>query len=89
MNVTCPDCGKRYDDADRLTLCPHELIMPAADLERKKAAIALMDGGTTVRFNHQQDSGPDFHIQAIDFFGMVTLRELSGTFAPHLFVHAG
>lgn len=87
MNVTCWECGLAYDDADRLTFCPHELIMPADDLARKKAAIALMDGGSTVRFNHQRDSGPDFHILGIDFIGMVTLRELPGYFAPHLFVH--
>jgi hypothetical protein len=26
MMVTCPNCGKRYDDEFRWTLCPHEFF---------------------------------------------------------------
>jgi hypothetical protein len=74
-----------YDDADRTTICPHPLIMPADDLEQKKAGLALI--GHAVCFAHEPD-GPIYHIQAVSWDGMVTLREMAGEFAPHLFVLA-
>lgn len=50
MIVTCPDCKTRFDDAVRLTYCPHRELMPAVDLERKKRALELI--GKPVQFNH-------------------------------------
>ena len=26
MFVTCRECGRRFDDADKFTFCPHEAI---------------------------------------------------------------
>ena len=85
MNVKCQKCDSRYDDADRSTICPHKLIMPAQDLERKKLAISLME--KPLRFNHM-DSGPTLRIQSITWGGMIEFPESSGLvgqFAPHLF----
>ena len=31
MIVTCPDCGKRYDDESRWTICPHNSLNVAYD----------------------------------------------------------
>jgi hypothetical protein len=83
MMIVCEKCRLAFDDADQSTICPHDLIMPAEDLERKKAALELV--GKMVRFNHQPD-GPDYHVRSCNFIGMVGLAELPGDFAPHLFV---
>lgn len=85
MFIRCNACGTDYDDADRLTYCPHDLIMPAKDLEQKKAALAL--AGHPVCFAHQPQ-GPSHRIQSIGWNGMVTLADMTGEFAPHLFVIA-
>lgn len=85
MQISCTSCGLSYDDADRNTICPHPLIMPAGDLAQKKAGLALI--GRAVCFAHQPD-GPAHQVQAIGWNGMVTLRDMAGEFAPHLFVLA-
>ncbi len=85
MKTRCTDCGETYDDADRTTICPHELIMPAADLVQKKAGLALI--GKDIRFAHQPE-GPTHRVQAVGWNGMVKLADMSGEFAPHLFVPA-
>lgn len=84
MDRTCDDCGMRYDDARRLTYCPHDPLMSDADLAQKDMAISLT--GKTIRFNHQHDTGPDFRVQSVGWNGMVTLDAFPGEFAPHLFV---
>lgn len=85
MIVTCPDCAATYDDADRTTICPHELIMPAKDLARKKAALELI--GKDLCFAHEPN-GPVRRVQAVGWNGMVTIAGMVGEFAPHLFVVA-
>ena len=83
MDKICNDCGMGYDDAQRLTFCPHDEIMPADDLARKDQGIALL--GKEVRFNHQPD-GPWYRICSVGFRGMVQIEGIPGEFAPHLFV---
>jgi hypothetical protein len=88
----CQKCGLKYDDADRSTICPHELIMPIEDLERKKLAITLAE--KPLRFHGPDILGSPFvaplFISSISWNGMVTLRGLEnyGEFAPHLFTNA-
>lgn len=84
MNVMCSECMKRYDDAERSTICPHELIMPAEDLKRKDLALEII--GKYVQFLHESPgSGPRFFVQSCNFIGMVTLEGMVGEFPPHLF----
>lgn len=85
MIVKCPDCGVAYHDEDRLTYCPHELIMAAADLEQKKRALSLLE--RDICFAHQPN-GPTHRIRSVGWNGMVTLADMVGEFAPHLFVIA-
>lgn len=86
MITTCIDCGATYDDADRMTFCPHALIMPAADLAQKKLGLALLE--KDIAFAHQPD-GPVYRVRALGWNGMVTIDGLPGEFAPHLFVTKG
>lgn len=85
MNVSCDACGAIFDDADRTTVCPHDLIMPADDLARKKAGLDLI--GRDICFAHEP-AGPVRRVQAVGWNGMVTLHDMAGEFAPHLFVLA-
>lgn len=84
MNIDCGGCGKTYDDFERTTLCPHGLIMPREDLDRKIAALKLYGKGT-VRFVDDR-RGPDYRVQWISWNGMIGLEGLEGDFAPHLLV---
>ncbi len=83
MIIQCASCGKTFDDADRTTICPHGLIMPAEDLARKKAALELI--GKDLHFAHEP-GGPVRRVQAVGWNGMVTIADMAGEFAPHLFV---
>jgi hypothetical protein len=85
MIVECPDCGATYRDEDRLTYCPHEPIMAADDLEQKKYALSLLE--RDICFAHQPN-GPTHRIQSVGWNGMITLHDMVGEFAPHLFVVA-
>jgi hypothetical protein len=85
MMVPCKTCSTIYDDADRSTICPHGLIMAADDLAQKKAGLALCE--RDICFAHQPD-GPTHRIQSVNWNGMVTLHDMVGEFAPHLFVIA-
>jgi hypothetical protein len=59
--------------------------MPREDLDRKIDAIKLL--GKRVRFANMPDVPESYHeIMAMDWRGMLTLRGLSGEFAPHLFI---
>jgi hypothetical protein len=81
----CNDCGTDYDDADRLTFCPHDLIMDADDLAQKKLGLSLI--GKPICFAHQPQ-GPVHRVRSVSWNGMVTLADMVGEFAPHLFVSA-
>lgn len=83
MRVNCETCRLSYDDADRSTCCPHDLIMPFSDLQQKKAALALCE--RDLCFAHMPN-GPTHRIQSVSWNGMVTLHDMVGEFAPHLFV---
>lgn len=88
MLVTCEQCQAEFDDADCNTICPHPLIMPAEDLERKKLAISLIE--IPLQFHGPQLTtifAPPLYICSISWNGMVMLRGLEryGEFAPHLF----
>lgn len=85
MLVRCKDCGADYDDGERLTYCPHERFMSASDLKQKDAGLALI--GKQVRFAHQPE-GPAHPVQAVSWNGMISLADMAGEFAPHLFVAA-
>lgn len=85
MMTSCVKCFVTYDDGERSTVCPHDRFMSANDLEQKKLGLALI--GKDVCFAHQSD-GPAHHVQAIGWNGMVTLADMTGEFAPHLFVVA-
>jgi hypothetical protein len=83
MTTTCPKCGLRYDDAVRLTFCPHDALMSDHDLAQKDAGNALF--GKDVRFALQLH-GPVHHIRSVGWDGRVTIDGIVGEFAPHLFV---
>jgi hypothetical protein len=85
MIVKCESCLATYDDADRLTYCPHDMIMAADDLEQKKTALALLEHD--ICFAHMPD-GPTHRVQTIGWNGMVTLHDMAGEFSPHFFVMA-
>ena len=87
MNTRCNTCGHRYDDAECLTLCPHELLMSRELLALKDKALSLL--GKPLRFVHQQESGEIYRIQSVGWDGMVTLDLLPGEFAASLFVAVG
>lgn len=85
MMGKCCDCNTWYDDARRNTICPHDLIMPEADMDQKIAGLALCE--RDVCFAHQPE-GPTHRVQSVSWNGMVTLTDMVGEFAPHLFVIA-
>jgi hypothetical protein len=83
MIRTCESCQAVYDDAERYTYCPHDRFMSAEDLEQKKAGIALI--GKQIHFAHQP-GGPLYRVRSVGWNGMVTIDNMVGEFAPHLFV---
>jgi|HubBroStandDraft_2_1064218.scaffolds.fasta_scaffold410301_1 hypothetical protein len=83
MFVTCSNCEEKFDDALRLTYCPHRLIMPKVDMDRKIAALRLL--GREVRFADELD-GPYHRVDGVGWKGMVNIAGFTGEFAPHLFV---
>jgi hypothetical protein len=85
MEIRCEHCDTIYDDAERLTYCPHDDIMPPADMAQKDAGLALI--GKRVCFAHEPQ-GPSHAVQAVGWNGMVTIDDMAGEFAPHLFVLA-
>lgn len=83
MTVTCSDCRKRYDDAERFTFCPHERFMSEDMLARKVAGLALL--GKRVTFNHMPDA-EGWRVSSCGWDGSLSLEGLAGEFAPHLFL---
>lgn len=82
MRVICAQCREYFDDADRSTICPHDLLMPQDLLDQKKLGLALL--GRQVRFNHMT-SGRTMRVESVQWDGMITVEGLVGLFAPHLF----
>jgi hypothetical protein len=83
MIVVCEKCHKRYDDAERSTICPHELLWDPETLARKDVSISLL--GKHVSFAHQPH-GEVHQVTAVNFEGMVGLHDLPGWFDPIVFV---
>lgn len=42
--------------------------------------------GRRVRFRHQASTGPDHSIKSVSRDGMITLADMSGEFAPDIFI---
>jgi len=84
MNVTCRDCLRVYDDAERWTYCPHERFMSVETLKQKDLGLSLL--GKWVRFRHQKPDSSLFLVMAVNWEGMVSLNEMAGEFHPDLFV---
>ena len=81
MTSDCSKCGAHYDDAERITICPHELIKPRWMMEQHNRAIHLL--GRLVVFNNMLDGEP-MRVTSVNFEGMLTVDALPGEFAPHL-----
>ncbi len=82
MNTTCGDCRRTYDDAVQWTFCPHQPFITDEHCEQKDAAFSLV--GKDIYFAHQPE-GPYHRVQTINQDGMLTLRDMTGEFSPHLF----
>lgn len=83
MKRNCDKCSMDYDDARRSTICPHKMLMPLEDLERKEMAISLLE--KPLRFHHMPEDSDPLFIQGVTYNGMVEIRGMVGEFAPHLF----
>lgn len=94
MIRTCDDCQAVYDDALRLTYCPHDKLMSDSDMDRKIIAIGLLNqsSGKRVKFVDGFEFHPDFPvqpdgylIQSMNWCGMISLEGIDGEFPPKLF----
>jgi hypothetical protein len=83
MKVTCPKCLKELDDAKQTTICPHERFISDEIAAQKDLAFSLLR--KTVYFAHLPE-GEGFQVESIGHDGMISLRGMVGSFAPHLFV---
>jgi hypothetical protein len=83
MIVRCSSCNTYFDDALRLTYCPHRKLMSDDDMAQKIAGLALV--GKKVVFNHQPDDADPSRVTSCGWNGMVSIDTLPGEFAPHLF----
>ena len=72
MIVICDKCQLEYDDARRLTICPHDKLLPDEDMERKIKALQIFDSRKTYRV---KGSGDELvgTISSVDAFGYVSL----------------
>lgn len=85
METTCKDCRITYDDAERLTFCPHDALYPPEILKQKDLGLSLI--GKMVRFAHMAGSqAPASRVTTVMHDGMVCIEGFSGEFAPSLFV---
>lgn len=82
MITICRDCNASYDDARMWTICPHEPFLTVEQALQKDLAAKLI--GKRIRFAHQSEAETHL-ITSILWDGMVTLDDLPGEFAPHLF----
>jgi hypothetical protein len=87
MITVCNKCQTTYDDALALTYCPHSPLMPAHDMNRKIAAIQLMDRarGKYLRFRRPSKISGKYRLMAVLWDGMVEVEGLSGKFSPGSF----
>ena len=92
MIVRCKDCQVEFDDAMALTYCPHSPLMPARDMNRKIAAIQLMDRarGKYLRFKRPAKiagkyRAGKYRLMAVLWDGMVEVEGLKGMFSPESF----
>ena len=87
MEVTCPQCGHQYDDAWRTTICPHEMLMPRQDMERKIEAIELMRQaqGKHLRFKQGTKIKGKYRLLAVVWNGMIEIEGMPGQFSPGSF----
>ena len=89
MQVTCGDCGARYDDAVCWTICPHEQFISDEVAAQKDLAYSLL--GKSVIFAHEvSDAARNNPFRVIAMRSSVTstmveLEGMVGQFAPHLF----
>lgn len=83
MRVKCEECFLIYDDAVRLTYCPHDKFMSDESLKQKDLGLSLI--GKDLWFAHMQE-GTKHRVQGVGHNGMVTISGMAGEFAPHLFV---
>ena len=87
MITICNECQSTYDDARALTFCPHAPLMPAHDMDRKIAAIKLMDlaRGKYLKFKKPTKISGKYRLLAVLWDGMVEVEGLSGRFSPGSF----
>lgn len=85
MIVRCEKCNREYDDGTHITFCPHDRFISDEAAQRKDLAYSIAEG--PVCFAHQPN-GPSHLIRSINYIGMITLDDMAGEFAPHLFVRS-
>jgi hypothetical protein len=78
-------CLGGCNKAARAVYLLYDRFMSADDLEQNKAGIALI--GRDIYFAHQP-GGPTHRVQSVGWNGMVTIDDMPGEFAPHLFIAA-
>jgi hypothetical protein len=88
MLRTCdePNCAIPYDDADRSTICPHDLIKSPEDSERHRVAFSLLH--KPLRFRNQPwvlSGAKPLYIQTIYFNGTISFHDHTGEYLPDLF----
>lgn len=77
MKIICAECQREYDDADCTTICPHNLLMPREDLDRKDAAGKILG-----RLVTKIPGGAHWLVVAVTSKGMVWLQGEVGEFNP-------
>lgn len=84
MEITCNDCGRLYDDADRWTLCPHELLMPIEDLNRKKLALSLLEKPLRFKAGDLHAATP-LRIESVSWNGYISFHGHADEYDPIFF----
>lgn len=84
MKVTCRNCGKDYDDAERSSICPHMRFRSTEDQKQHDAARAIF--GKHLRFADAPTIGKIYHVSSIGHDHMVWLAGMAGKFKPDQFV---
>ena len=85
MIVTCKTCLIVHDDAQQYTYCPHDKFLSDDQARQKDLGLALI--GKEVWFAHLQ-KGDKHCVTSVNFEGMVSISDMTGWFAPHIFVLA-
>ncbi len=82
MKKFCDKCRTDYDDERQSMICDHGAFLSADEWVQKRLAVKLL--GKNVRFLNRQFDGPR-RVTSVSRTGMITLEDMSGEFAPHLF----